>query len=322
MARLPPFKSIEAFVVAAQSLSFTTTASVLHITVPAVSRRIQALEVELGISLFQREHRSLELTEAGREYAQRLTPAIEAIRVACEGVRVAPRKSSLRISVRPAFAISWLFPRLHRFAERHGNIGLEFETSTQELDAVSDNFDIAIRLGDGQWSSLEATPLMNVAMFPVSSMQYAYKHLHARSPVDILSGKLLCCRHLDGIWSSWAEAFGIVEHDDDARESTLFLHDLSLVYEAATNGLGIAPGFDVLIDPYIRNGKLIRLTERPFIPDCKFYALVRPKDRDRIQVQTFIHWLLDEARALNRDSIAFELTDLSQNSIVASPSAR
>lgn len=65
--RLPPFKSIEAFVVAAESLSFTTTASSLHITVPAVGRGIQALEAELGVALFQRTHRSLELTQVGED---------------------------------------------------------------------------------------------------------------------------------------------------------------------------------------------------------------------------------------------------------------
>src|SRR6266850_2703271 len=97
--RMPPFKSIEAFVVAARALSFTEAASRLHLTVPAVSRRIQALETELGVPLFQRTHRTLRLTDAGETYLSNLAPALDMIRGASDRIRGKSRRHSVKISL-------------------------------------------------------------------------------------------------------------------------------------------------------------------------------------------------------------------------------
>src|SRR5258708_16916187 len=100
--RLPPFKSIEAFVVAGQVQSFSAAATMLHITVPAVSRRIQALETELGVRLFDRAARRLTLTQSGESYLFRLAPAIEAIRGASERIRGESRHNSVKVRLPPS----------------------------------------------------------------------------------------------------------------------------------------------------------------------------------------------------------------------------
>src|SRR5258708_39506122 len=110
--RMPPFKSIEAFVVAARALSFTDAACALHLTVPAVSRRIQSLETELGVPLFHRKHRALELTDVGASYLSRLAPAIETIRHASDRLRGHSHGHSLKVSLPASLAANWLVPRL------------------------------------------------------------------------------------------------------------------------------------------------------------------------------------------------------------------
>src|SRR5215469_4314987 len=102
--RLPPFKSIEAFVVAARALSFTEAAATLHLTVPAISRRIQVLESELGVMLFDRTHRTLRLTDAGEAYLARLAPAVDAIRRASDAVREDARGQSLKVTLPASLA--------------------------------------------------------------------------------------------------------------------------------------------------------------------------------------------------------------------------
>ena len=91
-SRYPPFRCIEAFVAAAQALSFTEAASSLRITVPAVSRRIQTLETDLGVRLFRRGHRAVTLTPAGESYLKKLLPALGTIREASDSLRATPRR--------------------------------------------------------------------------------------------------------------------------------------------------------------------------------------------------------------------------------------
>ena len=117
MSKLP-LRSIEAFVVAARTLSLARAATILNLTVPAVSRRIQLLERDLGMQLFQRLPRGLSLTDAGAKYFDALRPSWEIVCNATEAARVKVRRGSLKISVTPTFAANWLVPRLMRFPLR------------------------------------------------------------------------------------------------------------------------------------------------------------------------------------------------------------
>ncbi len=136
-SRMPPFKSIEAFVVAARALSFTEAALTLNITVPAVSRRIQALESDLGVPLFQRNHRTLKLTQAGESYFFNLEPAIGAIRRASQDIRVAARPRSVKVDLPASLAANWLVPRLHHFHARHRGVHVELESAGKHTELQS-----------------------------------------------------------------------------------------------------------------------------------------------------------------------------------------
>jgi LysR family glycine cleavage system transcriptional activator len=104
--------------VAARTLSVARAATILNLTVPAVSRRIQLLERDLGMQLFQRFPRGLSLTNAGEKYFAALGPSWETVCIATEAARVKVRRRSLKISVMPTFAANWLVPRLMPFPLR------------------------------------------------------------------------------------------------------------------------------------------------------------------------------------------------------------
>lgn len=304
--RLPSFKSIEAFVVAARTLSFTAASAELHVTVPAVSRRIQALEAELGAALFDRQHRGLELTAAGRAYAERLAPALESIRHAGQEMRARSPRNCIKVNVRPCFATSWLFGRIQRFTERHHGVHVELETASHELE--TDSFDVGIRLCDHELPGLDATALFDVRCFAVCSPGFARQHPEVLNPAELAGQCLLGTRHLRNLWADWLAAVG-VPRVVAASCGVVQCDNLALAYEAAAAGLGVALGFDVLVDPYFDDARLVRCGDAAVSSVYRMCALVRPQDRDRLPVRNFLHWLNDEtklprpARSLARPAI-------------------
>jgi LysR family transcriptional regulator, glycine cleavage system transcriptional activator len=114
----PAQRSLEAFVAAARFLSFTRAASALHLTVPAVSRRIQAIETEFGVQLFHRGPRALSLTPVGKRSFDELAPALLAVEEAHDVLRRALPSTVVTVSVPTLFGANWLLPRLKDFFGR------------------------------------------------------------------------------------------------------------------------------------------------------------------------------------------------------------
>jgi len=313
--RLPPFKSIEAFVVAAQSLSFTAAASVLCITVPGVSRRIKALEAELGVVLFQRMHRALRLTPAGQRYFEKLLPAIDAIRNASESIRSLPRANTIKLSVSPSFAANWLFPRLPRFQAAHGAVEIVFDTSLGYVDFDRSDIDVAVRFGRGNWPGLRVRPLLDIVAFPVCSRALIARGQAVRGMHDLLKYPLMSTTLQPGLWRDVLATCGIAEPSNLRH---LHFETCNLLYEAAVNGLGVAMGMDVLVEPYLAGRRLIRPLEHiRYVPPERFYLVSRNQDRDCSPVRAFCTWLMDEAaKWRSRASVAIESSDPSQSSIV------
>src|SRR5215471_14775360 len=112
MPRTPSLDALRIFVVAARHLSFTEAANELNLTQSAVSHRIRGLEDELGISLFNRLTRRLELTPQGRALAQRVNQAIGDIDRSVADLARGDDDSPLKVTMLPSVASYWLIPRL------------------------------------------------------------------------------------------------------------------------------------------------------------------------------------------------------------------
>ena len=106
--RLPPLRAIEAFVLVAETSSFTKAAQELNITKSAISRRIQSLEDDLGVKLFRRSNKALDLTVDGQNYYKITGPAFDALRTAATQLDRPRRNNTLRVALPQSFASSWL----------------------------------------------------------------------------------------------------------------------------------------------------------------------------------------------------------------------
>src|SRR5690348_14046946 len=119
---LPPLDLLRGFEAAARHLSFTRAAEELFVTQGAVSRQIQALESFVGVPLFERRHKALALTEAGRAYFRVVGPVLDELREATRRVRETRTGHVLTVTTTISFASMWLVPRLGRWRKAHPGV--------------------------------------------------------------------------------------------------------------------------------------------------------------------------------------------------------
>jgi LysR family transcriptional regulator, glycine cleavage system transcriptional activator len=289
--RLPPLNALRAFEAAARYQSFTRAAEELCVTQGAVSHQVKALEVELGVKLFNRERQRLLITEAGREYMSVVRDAFD--RVAAGTERLLQRQSAgvLTVSTSPDFAAKWLVNRLGRFAEMHPDIDLRVSATLHHVDFAREDVDLAVRHGDGNWPGLESTRLCMEELFAVCSPKLLANRGRLRNPADLLKLPLL---HLDDrkVWARWLEAAGVANVE---LSQGPILNRASMVIDAAVDGQGVALARTMLAAWDLINGRLVR----PFsatLRTAKTYWIVCPRATAALpKIVLFRQWMLAEA---------------------------
>ncbi len=289
--RLPPLNALKAFEAAARHESFTKAGRELFVTQGAVSHQVKALEVELGIRLFQRERQRLVITEAGRAYLEIVRDAFDRLAMGTESLLQRQTSGALVVSTSPNFAAKWLVHRLGRFAQAHPGIDLHISASRQHVDFARDAVDLGIRHGDGTWPALSVTKLCSEQMFPVCGPRLMKGRRSLRSPHDLKHQTLL---HLDDRrdWTRWLEAAGV--SGIDATRGPLF-SERSMAIDAAIDGQGVALARTALAAWDLLNGRLAR----PFdlaLPVPYAYWIVCPRaSAETPKIASFRAWLLAEA---------------------------
>ena len=276
VARLPSLKSLEVFVRAGQLLSFGAAASELNLSPSAISRRIRALEEELDTLLFVRRSKSVELTPAGARYLEALAPAFAAIKTATQDI--VNEANRITLTVPQSFAFSWLTPCLPAFRTAHPDVELDIEVSGDITGRYVDDFDIGIFLSNARWKDRHSESLAAISTFPVCSPELAETLV---APADLAGATLLHVRQLPNAWEEWLAAAGAISvFQSPGREKDITFNDVQLAYEAAQKGVGIAVGADIVVEEYLRDGRLIA----PFAERVESgfqYHLVTSKSRLR-----------------------------------------
>ena len=303
-SRMPALDALRAFEAAARRLSFTDAAEELHVTQGAVSQRIKALEMSLGVRLFRRLTRQLELTPGGQRLARGAHEGL------CHIVRVMAdidhksEAGALRVSVLPSFARRWLLPRLPRFHRRHPQIDVQILAERRTVDLNVMGLDAAIRFGHGRYPGLHAAYLMPDSVVPVCSPNLlAEQRVKIEGPGDVLSLPLLHdtpteTDHSKSDWGSWLTHLAV-----PPRHLTLGLRfdQADMVIEAAVLGLGVALARTSLIADEITAGRLVYAYRRTAPTAFSYYFLSRPGCCSYPRVSHFREWLTEEATTRPRD---------------------
>ncbi|MFN7713573.1 MAG: LysR family transcriptional regulator [Curvibacter sp.] len=166
--------SIEQFCRAAETLSFRSAAELLGLSPAAVSRSIMRLEARLGVRLFSRTTRRINLTEEGRLYYEQCRQAlgqIEDAERALTGRQSAPR-GLLRVSLPTTYGHYRILPLLPAFRARYPDVVLELSLSNRNIDFVEEGYDLAIRLDAPRDSRLVARKLEEASLGVFASPAY------------------------------------------------------------------------------------------------------------------------------------------------------
>jgi LysR family transcriptional regulator, glycine cleavage system transcriptional activator len=206
-SRLPSLRAVEIFVSAGRALSFVAAAKELNLTPSAVSRRIQNLERELGVPLFTRFNRRVELTAAGLRFLDAAGRAIDLIERESAVLRPQRPRGALRLSALQSLASTWLLPRLMAFRRRRPDIDVQIETTAELADLASGAFDAAIRFGEGKWPGLAAERLFVTRSFAVASPSH-WRCGEPASAATLERATLLGVVHMPDLWPQYLAGLG------------------------------------------------------------------------------------------------------------------
>jgi LysR family transcriptional regulator, glycine cleavage system transcriptional activator len=301
---LPPLGTLPTFEAVARHLSFTMAAADLALTQSAVSHQIRALEQHLGARLFDRHHRSIEMTPEGRTFLEGIRAGLDSILLASERIRNQHRVGVLTVASPAAFAIWWLVPRLGRFAALYPEIEVRIATiDGREPDLLRDGIDVAVVKRPAKAAarnSLEM-PLLSEVVFPVCSPSLLNAGAPLHSPAELTKHALIECDGAEAEdrefgWSTWLPRLGL---DAAPPPRRLRFSQFGPALSAAVDGLGVALGRSPMVDAELAAGRLVRpLPKRVAAKASQVFALtwrdVRIVGNDQ-RVAAFRDFALDEA---------------------------
>jgi len=291
---IPPLNPLRTFEAAARLSSLTAAADELHVSQVAVSRQVKVLEEYLGVMLFRRLHRGIELTREGKELYQGIAHAFQDIGHAARQVSRRGRRDILSIQSYTTFSQRWLIPRLAQFHDENESIEVRLTSSLQATDFEAQNIDAAIRSGYGDWPDLNAEKLVDIELIPICSPTF-YANSKLQTHKDLSRVRMLQSMARPQDWERWmAEVNLSLNSTSELRFDTS-----ALAYEAASMNIGVAIAVKVFVEPQLKNGSFIA----PFKETCKTgegYYLVWPRNVEPSQtLLKFLSWM----RALmNEDS--------------------
>ncbi|MBY5992751.1 transcriptional regulator GcvA [Ferrimonas balearica] len=294
--RLPPLNAVKAFEAAARHLSFTRAAEELFVTQAAVSHQIKALEEYLGLKLFRRRNRSLLLTEEGQSYFLDIKDLFTQLADATERLLARSATGSLTVSMTPSFAIQWLVPRLARFSELHPEVDVRIKAVDEDEASLTDDVDVAVYFGRGNWPGLRADKLRSECLVPVCSPRLLQGERPLREVADLARFTLLHDMSRRD-WKAWVKQVGA---NLNVNSGPIFSHS-SLVLQAAIHGQGVALGSSVLARPEVEAGRLVCPFEQVLLSKNAYYLVCHENQADLGKIEAFREWMLqmfsDEAHS-------------------------
>ncbi len=290
---MPPLQALRVFEAVGRLSSFRRAAEELLITQSAVSHQIAQIEGALGVRLFIRKARGVELTEAAARYLIRVQASFAILADATIDLRGAAARQSLRVSLLPSFAANFLAPRLARFAELHPDIDLVLDPTLHLADVAAAAADIAIRYGGGDYPEVAKRLLAPERLVVVASPGLLAKGAAIQEPADLLRHRLLATRS-PMEWAVWAAANGV----DLAEAAFIQLTDYNVVLQAALDGQGLAIGRLLFIKERLRLGQLVQVLPAVVTSPRAGHWLVSGRGRRFTPAMTcFADWLTAEIAA-------------------------
>ncbi|MFP2768110.1 LysR substrate-binding domain-containing protein [Oceanisphaera sp. KMM 10153] len=263
------WEGVSEFVAVAEVESFTVAAKRLGISTAQVSRQVSALETRLSTKLFYRTTRKVSVTEAGQIYYQHCRQVLDGLEEAertITNLQLAPR-GKLRLTAPVTYGEKTIAPLVNDFVLRYPELEVQMKLTNQKLDLVAEGYDLAIRLGKLEDSSMMARRLSSRTQYVCASAHYlsTYGVPHSLSELEqhnCLQGNLDYWRFQEQGKPRNVRVKGNIRCDSGWA-----------LLDAALKGIGIVQLPDYYVQPALDSGQLISLLEHYQEPDDGIWAL-------------------------------------------------
>jgi LysR family glycine cleavage system transcriptional activator len=291
---MPPLNALRAFEATARHLSFTKAAQELHVTAAALSHQIRGLEEVLGLKLFHRRARAIELTAAARLIYPGIQAGFDSLRQAIERLEPNRQDRVLVVSATPGLTAKWLAPRLYRFLAKHPDVDTRISASSAYVNFATDGVDVGIRLSSGVHPDLYVEKLSDEWLLPLCSPKLLEGRHPLRSPKDLVHFTLIQV-DLPGVVPTWSDWFAMAGVDgiDTARGLRLNVADHAL--DAASECAGVVLAYKLVASRDIGLGRLVVPfgPEMP-LPGRSYYFVCQKGHEKRAPVKAFRDWVFEE----------------------------
>jgi DNA-binding transcriptional LysR family regulator len=281
--RRTELNDLASFLAVAEERSFTRAAGKLGTSQSALSHVVQRLEARLGVRLLTRTTRRVAPTEAGERLIETLRPALDDIDGRLSALTALREKpaGTIRITTAEHAAQSILWPALNRLLPDYPDIIVELNIDYGLTDIVADRFDAGVRLGEQVAKDMIAVPIgPPMRMAAVAAPAYFAARRPPRTPQQLAEHRCINLRlPTRGGLYAW-------EFEKGSREvkvrvaGPLVLNTVTMIFQAALAGLGIAYVPEDLARPAIADGRLARVLA-DWCPPFPGYHLYYPSRRQQ-----------------------------------------
>lgn len=277
--------------------SFTAAARSLGISPSAVSKSVQRLEQQLGVSLLTRTTRSLTLTAEGAELHERALKLLrdaEEIDQAAKAARGEPT-GTLRIATSLPIGLHLIGPALPAFRERYPQVSIDLRLDDRLVDVVEQGIDIAVRIGELADSRLIARRLGPLRLGAYASPAYLARHGTPAHPGELSEHETVNFRYQSsGQIFRWP--FRIGGRETDIVPASRIVVDASeavVAILAAGGGIGVSASF--IAAPYVARGELVPILQSFAVERDTINAVWPSSRRNNPAVKAFLEHLREAA---------------------------
>jgi len=284
-----PLNALRAFEAAGRHRHMRHAAEELCVSHSAVSQQVRKLESLLGVQLFERTNKGLQLTPPGSRLLDDLSHSLDNLVRATSNVTPESEAAELRIASAPGVACNWLLPNLNDFLCEYDAFDVRIDTIPIYPTEIPSDVDLAITYGKPPISEIRVSQLAGSRLLPVCSPDLMEESDRSRSILDQLSRYPLIHADNGNEWQQWLCMAGA----EDLRNSrNLYLRTgYHIILDSVRRGLGIGLIARRFIEEDIESGRLLVLSsESRFEPE--HYYVVRPAETVRSQAgRLFERWL-------------------------------
>jgi LysR family transcriptional regulator, glycine cleavage system transcriptional activator len=292
---------LRAFEAVARHLNFRAASEEMALTQSAVSRQIQALEQEVGVSLFLRHTRAVELTSAGAQLLLAVTQALPRIDAAVRQIRRSAGRRTVSLTTFASFASMWLIPRLEQFQREHPDIDIRIDASDAIHNLELADIDLALRYGPAATMPADAIRLFGEQLTAVASPWLLKSGAPLKKPADLTQFALIEAgdaypSHLEWLsWRRWFDEHGFAKLQP---KRWLYFNYAYQMVQAALAGQGVVLARLPLVAESLANGDLVEpLPQQRMDSPMAYWLIVGPRSAQRPEIEAFREWLLAQGKA-------------------------